>query len=150
MHWIAAKFMPCQMREEQKNRVNACEHVPRPERDPELHLKIITDVVLWVLPRKGRRFNATTMIQAKSKRCTLQMSNNVLHKMLQTVVRLLRSLLPEEITRVIQKSKIQHGWEGKENRCCDGGNTVVSSILPLIPLRSLQSFSARCLCVVRV
>jgi len=29
-----------------------------------------------------------------------------------------------------QTLKIQNGWEGKGNHCCEGGNTVMSSILP--------------------
>ena len=33
-------------------------------------------------------------------------------------------------TRVIQKLKIQIAWKGKGNHRCEGGNTVVSSILP--------------------
>jgi hypothetical protein len=33
-------------------------------------------------------------------------------------------------TRAIQKLKIQNRWEGKGNHRCEGGNTVVSSILP--------------------
>ena len=33
-------------------------------------------------------------------------------------------------TRVIQKLKIQIGWKGKGNHRCEGGNTVVSNILP--------------------
>ena len=32
--------------------------------------------------------------------------------------------------RVIQKLKIQNVWKGKGNHLCEGGNTVVSSILP--------------------
>jgi hypothetical protein len=31
---------------------------------------------------------------------------------------------------VIQKLKKQNVWEGKENHCCVGGNTVISIILP--------------------
>jgi len=31
---------------------------------------------------------------------------------------------------VTQKFKIQNGWEGKGNHCCEGGNTVVPGILP--------------------
>jgi len=31
---------------------------------------------------------------------------------------------------VIQKFKIENGWEGKGNHHCEGGNTVVPGILP--------------------
>ena len=31
---------------------------------------------------------------------------------------------------VIQKFKIENGWEGKGNHRCEGGNTVVPGILP--------------------
>lgn len=36
----------------------------------------------------------------------------------------------ELYTRVIQKLKMQNGWQGKGNDNCEGGNAVVSSILP--------------------
>jgi hypothetical protein len=39
-------------------------------------------------------------------------------------------VLYTQYTRVIQKLKIQIGWQGKGNHRCEGGNTVVSSILP--------------------
>jgi len=29
-----------------------------------------------------------------------------------------------------EKFKIQNGWEEKGHHCCEGGNTVTSSILP--------------------
>jgi len=32
--------------------------------------------------------------------------------------------------KIIQKLKIQNSWERKGNHSCEGGNTVISSILP--------------------
>ena len=46
---------------------------------------------------------------------------------------------PLTFTRVIQKLKIQNGWEGKGNHCFEDDNTVTSSILPLVSLWSLRS-----------
>jgi hypothetical protein len=39
----------------------------------------------------------------------------------------------------MQKLKIQNGWEGKGNHCCEGDDTGMSSILPLTLLWSLHS-----------